>query len=72
MRICAHGSFNGYKDAVENNADIISDTVIFDQPNDKIRVRDTDLGIEIRDKIADLMTLLSEYESGFKVGEEII
>ena len=72
MRLCAHGSFTGYSDAVKNNADIISDTVIFDQANDKIRIRDTDLGVEIRDKIADLLMLLSEYESGFKVGKEII
>ena len=72
MRLCAHGSFKGYKDAVENNADIISDTVVFDQTSDKIRIRDTDLGIEIRDKIADLITLLSEYEGGFKVGKEIL
>ena len=72
MRLCAHGSFTGYSDAVKNNADIISDTVIFDQANDKIRIRDTDLGVEIRDKIADLLMLLSEYEAGFKVGEEII
>ena len=72
MRLCAHGSFNGYSDAIKNNADIISDTVVFDQLNDKIRIRDTDLGVEIRDKIADLMTLLSEYESGFKAGVEII
>ncbi len=72
MRLCAHGSFNGYRDAIKNNADIISDTVIFDQPTDKIRIRDTDLGVEIRDKMTDLMMLLSEYERGFKVGEEII
>ena len=72
MRLCAHGSFEGYRDAVKNNSDIISDTVVFDQLNDKIRIRDTDLGVEIRDKIADLLTLLSEYESGFKVGIEII
>ncbi len=72
MRLCAHGSFTGYSDAVKNNADIISDTVIFDQANDKIRIRDADLGVEIRDKIADLMMLLSEYEGGLKIGEEII
>lgn len=72
MRLCAHGSFNGYREAVKNNADIISDTVIFDQTSDKIRIRDTDLGVEIRDKIADLMMLRSEYEAGFRVGEEII
>ena len=72
MRLCAHGSFTGYSDAIKNNVDIISDTVIFDQANDKIRIRDTDLGVEIRDKIADLMMLLSEYESGLKIGEDII
>ena len=37
-----------------------------------MRIRDTDLGVEIRDKIADLMILLSEYEGGFKIGEEIL
>ncbi len=72
MRLCAHGSFNGYRDAVKNNADIISDTVVFDQTSDKIRIRDTDLGVEIRDKIADLMMLRSEYEAGFRGGEEIL
>ena len=72
MRLCAHGSFNGYREAVRNNADIISETVIFEQQSDKIRIRDTDLGIEIRDKITDLMILLSEYEGGFKIGEEIL
>ena len=72
MRLCAHGSFNGYREAVKNNADIISETVIFEQQSDKMRIRDTDLGVEIRDKIADLMILLSEYEGGFKIGEEIL
>ena len=72
MRLCAHGSFTGYADAIKNNADIISDTVIFNQANTKIRIRDTDLGAQIRDKIADLMMLLSEYEGGLKIGEEII
>jgi fructose-1,6-bisphosphatase-3 len=72
MRLCAHGSFNGYREAVRNNADIISETVIFEQQSDKMRIRDTDLGVEIRDKIADLMILLSEYEGGFKIGEEIL
>ena len=72
MRLCAHGSFMGYRDAVKNNADIISETVIFEQQSDKMRIRDTDLGVEIRDKITDLMILLSEYEAGLKVGEEII
>ena len=64
MRISAHEPFTGKENAVKNNADILSDTVIFEQRADKIRIRETDGGAVIRDKIADLMLLLREYESG--------
>ena len=64
MRISAHEPFAGKENAIKNNADILSDTVVFEHATDKIRVRDTDLGKNIRDKIADLMLLLEEYESG--------
>ena len=64
MRISAHEPFTGKENAVDNNADIISDTVIFEQVADKIRVRETDFGAVIRDKITDLMVLLRQYESG--------
>ncbi|MBQ8528896.1 MAG: fructose-1,6-bisphosphatase [Clostridia bacterium] len=64
MRISAHEPFEGKENAVKNNRDILSDTVIFEQLSDKIRIRETDFGGVIRDKIADLMILLKEYEEG--------
>lgn len=64
IRISAHEAFSGKENAIRNNMDILSDTVVFEQKNDKIRVRETDNGAQIREKIADLMQLLKEYESG--------
>lgn len=64
IRISAHEAFAGRAEAIRNNTDIVSDTAIFECANDKIRVRDTDNGTRIRDKIADLMMLLHEYENG--------
>lgn len=64
IRISAHETFAGRAEAIKNNKDIISDSAIFECANDKIRVRDTDTGTRIRDRIADLMMLLHAYESG--------
>ncbi len=64
MRISAHEPFRGVEDAVSNNADIISDTVIFEHSQDKIRVKDTDTGRRLAEKIDDLMKLLEGYETG--------
>ncbi len=64
IRLSAHAAFPGKDAAIKNNADIISDTVIFESAHDKIRVRETDVGAKIRDKITDLMLLIKEYESG--------
>ncbi len=64
IRISAHEAFAGVENAIKNNVDILSDTVVFEQKHDKIRVRETDKGAEIRERITDLMLLLGEYESG--------
>jgi len=64
MRISAHEPFTGKENAIKNNRDIISETVVFEHSDDKIRVRDTDIGREITDKIADLMLLARAYEDG--------
>ena len=64
MRISAHEQFNGMKNAVKNNADILSDTVIFEFSKDKIRVRSTDTGKIIAEKIEDLKRLLKEFKTG--------
>ena len=64
MRISAHEPFRGVKNAIENNADIVSDTVVFEEMSDKIRVRDTDTGRTIANKIDDLTALVKSFEEG--------
>ncbi len=64
MRLQAHEPFFDKADAIKNNADIVSQTIIFESKSDKMRIRETYRGSEIREKIADLMLLMSEYESG--------
>ena len=64
MRISAHGKLMGVEDAIKNNADIISDTVIFEDSLDSIRVRNTDTGKEMLERIKDLTVLLKAYEQG--------
>ena len=64
MRLQAHQPFFDKADAIKNNADIISQTIIFDHKYDKMRIRETDRGAEIREKISDLLMLMEEYEKG--------
>ena len=64
MRLKAHEQFFDRENAIKNNADIISETVITESKNDKMRVRETDMGTKIREKIADLMMLTKEFDKG--------
>jgi len=64
MRISAHEPFRGVQNAIENNADIVSDTVVFEHSADKIRVKDTDTGKALIEKIKDLTLLVHEFETG--------
>ncbi len=64
MRISAHEPFRGVQNAINNNADILSETVIFEQATDKIRVKNTDIGASISEKIEDLTKLVECYETG--------
>ena len=64
IRISAHEPFRGKINAINNNADILSDTVVFENSKHKILVKDTDKGIEIQKRIDDLLLLCKAYESG--------
>ena len=64
MRICVHEPFTNRENAIKNNADILSQSVVFEHSKTKILVSDTDIGVAIREKIASLKLLVSEYESG--------
>ena len=64
MRISVHEPFEGKESAVKNNADIVSESVVFELSKKKILVTDTDLGATIKEKTESLLHLLSGYESG--------
>ena len=64
IRLQAHEPFFDRADAIRNNADIVSETIIFENKSDKMRIRETDRGADIRERIADLMMLMAEYENG--------
>ncbi len=64
MRISVHEPFTSRENAIKNNRDIVSESVVFEYSKTKILVRDTDVGAAIKEKISTLERLLSEYESG--------
>ena len=64
IRISAHEPFRGRANAIMNNVDIISDTVVFEPSAEKILVKDTDQGAEIQRRIDDLALLGKAYETG--------
>jgi len=64
MRISAHEPFRGRAQAIKDNVDIISDTVVFEHSAYKMLVKDTDQGKEIQNLINDLVLLVEAYERG--------
>lgn len=64
IRLQAHEPFFDRQDAIVNNADIVSQTIIFENKFDKMRIRETYRGSEIRERIADLMLLMAEFDNG--------
>ena len=64
IRISAHEPFRGRTNAIKENVDIISDTVVFEYSQYKILVKDTDQGAEIERRIDDLSLLVKAFETG--------
>ncbi|MCL1998752.1 MAG: fructose-1,6-bisphosphatase [Turicibacter sp.] len=62
--LAQHNSFLSAKDAIENETDIVSDTIFVEQFNNRRRVKDTDMGAEIKEEINDLKELLNAYNLG--------
>ena len=71
MRISAHEPFRGRLDAIENNSDILSETVVFESSEKQILVKDTDRGEAIKQRIKDLNRLSLAYETG-KIKERTV
>ncbi len=64
IRITSHEPFDGVQDAICNNKDILSTSVIFETRESRIKIADTDDGRSIRENIEDLKLLLEAYRAG--------
>ena len=58
MKLWAHRPFAGKESAIRENSDIISEPIPVYERKNKLRVRETDRGADLRDEIADFMELL--------------
>ena len=64
FRMVSHHPFAGKRNALENNDDIVNDSVIFERLEARMKVADTDEGRELQQRVVDLLMLLAAYRSG--------
>ena len=63
MRIKAHSSFASKEKVFYENKDIISESKIIETTNERLMVRDTDAGKQLKRLVDDLMNLLILYKN---------
>ena len=64
FRIVSHQPFSGKAEAIANDADIVSDSYIFEKLEHRMKISETDLGQDLQVRVDDLMHLLAAYRSG--------
>ncbi len=64
IRIISHAPFDGARDAIRNNRDILSTSVIFETMENRIKVGEADEGQGIQENIQGLRMLLEAYRCG--------
>lgn len=64
LRIVSHQPFSGRREALLNNHDIDNDSLVFEQLENRMRIAQTDEGIQLQTQVDDLMRLLEAYRSG--------
>ena len=64
LRMVAHEPFAGHAQAVLENRDITSTSMVFEQLESRMKIAETDAGRQIQEQIKDLMALLAAYRSG--------
>lgn len=64
LQLVQHQPFESRQKAIEEEQDIISDTVLAEWGARRLTVNDTDKGAELRDQIDDLQSLLAAYRNG--------
>lgn len=71
MRLVSHEPFESTEAAIRNETDIFSDTVVVETASRRLRVADTDVGLELRDTIYQLEELLEAYREGLLVEKSV-
>lgn len=63
--LVSHEPFESMEKAIKEEKDILSSTVALQYSKERIRVMNTDIGIELMESINDLTRLLEAYQKGF-------
>lgn len=71
MCLVSHDLFESKEAAIRNESDIFSDSIVVETAPHRIRVADTDIGIELRSSIEQLENLLKAYHEGVIVEKSI-
>ncbi len=64
MRLVEHEMFESKEAAIIKESDIISESMILETAQHRVRVADTDIGTELRESIRNLEMLLQAYQDG--------
>ncbi len=64
IRISAHEPFPGFEEAIAKNIDIFSQESVFESSFNRIKVKDTDTGVDLKNQIRELKLLLDAYRMG--------
>lgn len=64
LRLSAHEPFESTEKAILNNQDIYSKTEVFEEMPTRLKILNTDVGLELQEQIDDLKALLKAYNQG--------
>ncbi|MBU3176975.1 fructose-1,6-bisphosphatase [Clostridium estertheticum] len=65
LLLASHAPFESTQKAIDEGKDILSSTIVLEKSTNRIRVVDTDIGLDIKDQIKNLESLLTAYRKGF-------
>lgn len=71
MRLVAHETFESMDAAIKNESDIFSDSIIVESYPHRMRVADTDIGMQLKESIHQLEALLQAYREGLIIEKDM-
>jgi fructose-1,6-bisphosphatase-3 len=71
LRLVSHEPFESAEDAIVNEKDIHSDTTFVESFDSRRCVGDTDIGMDLKEKIKELEALLKAYRMGVLIEKEV-